>query len=173
MADFKSVATYLDVLPETIQTYLLDNHLLERVQAIMVNPQFTNGRELMDSYHFPEDMAYNCIFFEGKSGHNLINIATLVPLGKRVDSKMIKKQLGLRDLHLMDKVKAEMLTEQSFGAFTPLALSSDWLLVMEPEVFKKDSIIIGAGVTLATLQIPTCILKQALHFQLLSQFYKE
>lgn len=110
----------MDVLSGTIQTYLLDNHLLECVQAMMVNPQFTNGRELMDSYHFPEDMAYNCIFFEGKSGHNLINIATLVPFGKRVDSKMIKKQLGLCDLHLMDKVKAEMLTGQSFGILRPL-----------------------------------------------------
>lgn len=140
-------------LNRRLKVVLENLNCTDKVAIMEIDDSFTNGRQIVDTYQFPEELGINTLFFKGKKGKQVDYLAILAPFKKKVVTKTIKKNLGYRDLEFLDKNEAEQITHQEFGAFSPFGIPSDWKILTSEDITNMPELIIGSGERRLTLKI--------------------
>jgi Ala-tRNA(Pro) deacylase len=69
----------------------------------------------------------------------------VVPADKAINLNAIKKYLGINDLMLAPKDRAEEVTGCVMGSVPPLTFNHDLILIADPAIKENDAVVFNAG----------------------------
>ncbi|WP_214104637.1 YbaK/EbsC family protein [Acrocarpospora catenulata] len=148
--DWVPAADRLDLLADPVAKALPD--LAVRVAEI--DPDLSDTAAFCEKYGIaPEDSA-NCVIVAGKRGGETRYAAVMVLATDRADvNGVIRKWLDVRKVSFAPQHEAVALTGMEYGGITPIGLPEGWPVLVDENVTRRSSIVIGSGVRRSKLAL--------------------
>lgn len=120
-----------------------------------IDPNLADTAEFCAAFGSPPENSANCVVVTGRRAELTSTAACLVLATDKADvNKTIRKHLGVRKLSFAAMDDAVAQTGMEYGGITPVGLPTDWPVLVDTAVTKRDWIVIGSGLRGSKLAIP-------------------
>ncbi len=158
---FVSAKTRADLLAPAVYAAVAQMERGDEVLAAEIDPAFADGESMRREYGVDYDAELNCLAVCGVRGERKVYAALVVPYGRKANMNgALKRVLDVKKAGLADLDEVIALTGMEYGSITPVGLPAGWKLVIDPVVFKQDTVIVGAGKANGKLRLPAAVLKE-------------
>jgi prolyl-tRNA editing enzyme YbaK/EbsC (Cys-tRNA(Pro) deacylase) len=127
----------------------------EEIRVARIDPELADTANFCDRYGVPPEESANCVVIAARRGADTTYAACMVTATTRADvNGLVRRHLGARKASFgaMDTVTS--LTGMEYGGITPVGLPAGWPVLVDAEVAKLGSIVIGSGIRGSKLWLP-------------------
>lgn len=161
--DFKSIESNPSLVSESVLELYNSLKFIEGLKPLVaeIDPQFTGSKEFCEHYGVNDSDGANTIIVEVVKGDNKSFACCLIPIGTRADlNHVVKKHFDARRVSFAPLPEVEAITKMEYGSITAFGLPSDWKILVDSRIMKKEKIILGGGKKISKLLFPTELFKQ-------------
>ncbi|MDN5895783.1 MAG: YbaK/EbsC family protein [Nocardioides sp.] len=159
--EFRDARDHADLLGVPVVKALTDWPHADRVQVASIDPELADTAAMSGAYGTAMTDSANCVVISGRRNGEERVAACVVRADTRADvNGLVKHTLDVRkcSFHPMDRAVEE--TGMEYGGITPIGLSPEWRLLIDPRVLEIDRAIIGSGVRASKLFLPGTLLAE-------------
>jgi prolyl-tRNA editing enzyme YbaK/EbsC (Cys-tRNA(Pro) deacylase) len=103
----------------------------------------------------------NCVVIVAKRGTDVTYAACMVTATTRANvNGLVRQHLGARKASFGPVDVVTSMTGMEYGGITPVGLPESWPVLVDDQVAKLPSVIIGAGIRGAKLRLPGSLLAE-------------
>ena len=146
MLTFVPVTQAVDLVGEPVKRYLQANDP-NGLWVSAIDPNLADTAAFCEHYGVGLDISANCVVVEARRAERLLHAACVVLATTRADvNGIVRKRLGARKISFAPMDTAVARTGMEYGGITPIALPSDWPILIDDNVVGQDRVIIGSGI---------------------------
>ena len=146
----------------------------KRIMAAQIDPEYADGLLLHEKYATPLEAELNCLIIEGKRNDISSYAAVLLPYGRKMNTNSILRQaMGAKKVSFAPLDYVLENTDMEYGSISPLGIPENWKLLIAEEVFAVENIIIGGGLVISKVFMPSALLKDLDNVEILQGLIKE
>lgn len=129
------------------------------VRVAEIDPSLSDTAAFCEAYGITMDESANCVVIAGKRGGEVSYAACMVTAVTRADvNGVVRKHLGVRKASFGAVDTVTSLTSMEYGGITPIGLPGDWPVLVDEQVAKAPSVVIGSGIRGSKLWLPGSLL---------------
>jgi len=159
--DFHPALTRPDLLAPPVAAALQALPWADEVQVSEIDPALSDTAQFCAAYGIALEESVNCVVVEGKRGGAVTYAACMVAATTRANvNGLVRQHLGVRKASFGPVDVVTSLTGMEYGGITPVGLPASWPVLVDDQVAKLPSLIIGAGIRAAKLRLPGSLLAE-------------
>ncbi|MFC0550084.1 YbaK/EbsC family protein [Planotetraspora thailandica] len=119
-----------------------------------IDPGLADTAAFCERYGVALEDSANCVIVAGKRGGETRYAAVMVLATQRADvNGAVRRHLDVRKVSFAAHDDAVALTGMEYGGITPIGLPSDWPVLVDENVTRRDFVVIGSGVRSSKLAL--------------------
>ena len=124
-----------------------------------IDPSLADTAAFCERYGVSMEDSANCVVIAGRRASVTSYAACVVLATTRADvNGVVRRRLDARKASFAPTDDAVRLTGMEFGGITPIGLPSDWPILLDGAVLRRDVVVIGSGVRRSKLALPAAAL---------------
>lgn len=128
----------------------------DQVFVAEIDPNLADTASFCEQYGVGLDISTNCLVIEAKRADKTWYAACLVLASDMADvNGIVRRQLDARKTSFAPKEIALQLTHMEYGGITPIGLPRDWTILIDEEVMKHETVVVGGGVRRSKIAVHT------------------
>ncbi len=156
---FVPVTQAVDLVGEPVNRYLQANDP-NGLWVSEIDPNLADTAAFCEHYGVGLDISANCVVVEARRGERQWYAACVVLATTRADvNGIVRKRLGARKVSFAPMDTAVSLAGMEYGGITPIALPTDWPILIDENVIEKNRVIIGSGIRGSKLLVSCDVLQ--------------
>lgn len=125
-----------------------------------IDPIYKGGDDFCHHYKVPPEHGANCIVLQASRGDKKWFVATLVPVGCKMDiGGYVRRTVNARKLSVAPLQEVLDATQMEYGSITVVGLPDDWDILIDSRIAEKDYVFIGSGKVQSKLKVPGAFFK--------------
>ena len=150
-----------DLLADPVAESLRGVPWADQVVVTEIDPSLSDTAQFCEAYGVPLEESVNCVVIEGKRGGEVSYAACMIAATTRANvNGLVRQHLGARKASFGPMDVVTSLTGMEYGGITPVGLPEGWPVLVDDQVAKLPSVIIGAGIRSAKLRLPGALLAE-------------
>lgn len=171
--EFKPIIDNKNLVPKNIFDYVSSTQNKKDYLVAEIDPKYADGKTFCKEYNIDPKYGVNCLIVKGIRGNNETYAVLLVPVGYKYNmNSVVRKELNARMVSVAPLDYVLEKSNMEYGSITPIGLSSDWLIFIDPKVIENDKIIIGGGYKNVKIKLPSKELLNLPNVKLLDRLAK-
>jgi prolyl-tRNA editing enzyme YbaK/EbsC (Cys-tRNA(Pro) deacylase) len=159
--DFETALSRPDLLALPVAEALRGLPWADQVLVAEIDPSLSDTAQFCEAYGIALEESVNCVVIEGKRGGEVTYAACMVAATTRANvNGLVRQHLGARKASFGPVDVVTALTDMEYGGITPVGLPEAWPVLVDDQVAKLPSVIIGAGIRGAKLRLPGSLLAE-------------
>jgi prolyl-tRNA editing enzyme YbaK/EbsC (Cys-tRNA(Pro) deacylase) len=124
-----------------------------------IDPDLSDTAAFCEAYGVTLDMSANCVVIAGRRGEQTRYAACMVLATTRADvNGTVRRLLDARKASFAPVDEVVAMTGMEYGGITPLGLPAGWPVYVDSRIPPLPSVIIGAGIRAAKIELPGSLL---------------
>lgn len=125
------------------------------VFVVEIDPEKKGGDDFCQTYGVSPDDGANCVILEAKRGDRSWYVATLVPVGHRMDiGGAIRRLVNARKTGVASLEHVLEVTDMEYGSITAIGLPEDWTVLIDESIARREFVFLGSGRANSKLRVP-------------------
>ena len=125
------------------------------VLVAAIDPDVADTASFCERYEVAMDDSANCVVIAGRRGEQTSYAACMVLATTRADvNGVVRRRLDARKASFAPMDDAVGRTRMEFGGITPVGLPSDWPILVDAAVLRRETVVIGSGLRRSKLSLP-------------------
>lgn len=156
-----------DLMADSVYKALTEapSELHPEVFVAEIDPQNMGGDDFCAAYDVDPANGANCVILEARRGDNIWYVATLIPVGHRMDlGGAVRRHVNARKIGVGPREYVLAATGMEHGSITVVGLPKDWLVLVDDKVIRGQYVYIGSGRMKSKLRVPGSYFTQAGNF---------
>ena len=123
-----------------------DRTIADATMITEIDPKLKGGDDFCSSYGVNRNNGANCVILEATRGDKKWYVATLTPVGAKMDiGSSLRRYLNARRVSMapLDYVLGQ--TGMEYGSITVVGLPKDWLILIDSRLININELFIGSG----------------------------
>jgi prolyl-tRNA editing enzyme YbaK/EbsC (Cys-tRNA(Pro) deacylase) len=131
------------------------------VQVAQIDPALADTAAFCERYGVTLEESANCVIIAGRRGGDTTYAACMVAATTRADvNGLVRRHLGARKASFAQVEAVTEATAMEYGGITPVGLPAQWPILVDAEVAKTGSVVIGSGIRGSKLRLPGHLLAE-------------
>lgn len=123
-----------------------DRIIADATMITKIDPQLKGGDDFCNSYGVSRSNGANCVILEATKGDKKWYVATLTPVGAKMDiGSSLRRYLNARRVSMAPLNYVLEQTGMEYGSITVVGLPKDWLVLIDSRLTDIDELFIGSG----------------------------
>lgn len=128
---------------------------LGSVEIAEIDPEVADTEQFCATYDTPLGHSANCVIVAGRRGGVTRYAAVMVLATDRADvNGVIRKRIDARKCSFAAMDDAVQLTGMEYGGITPIGIPGAWPILVDANVLRAGTVIIGSGRRASKLLVP-------------------
>jgi len=150
-----------DLLAPPVEAALRALPWADQVQVTEIDPTLSDTAQFCEAYGVALEESVNCVVIVAKRGGDVTYAACMIAATTRANvNGLVRQHLGARKASFSPVDVVTSLTGMEYGGITPVGLPESWPVLVDDQVAKLPSVIIGAGIRGAKLRLPGSLLAE-------------
>ena len=133
----------------------------DQVRVAEVDPSLSDTAQFCEAYGITLEESVNCVVIVAKRGADVTYAACMIAATTRANvNGLVRQHLGARKASFGPVDVVTSLTGMEYGGITPVGLPGSWPVLVDDQVAKTPSVVIGAGIRGAKLWLPGSLLAE-------------
>jgi prolyl-tRNA editing enzyme YbaK/EbsC (Cys-tRNA(Pro) deacylase) len=133
----------------------------DQVRVAEIDPALADTAQFCETYGVTLEESANCVVVAGRRGGEVSYAACMVTATTRADvNGLVRQRLGARKASFGAVDVVTSLTGMEYGGITPIGLPPDWPVLVDEQVAKSPSVVIGSGIRGSKLWLPGSLLAE-------------
>jgi prolyl-tRNA editing enzyme YbaK/EbsC (Cys-tRNA(Pro) deacylase) len=157
-----------DLLAPAVADALRSLPWSDQVRVAAINPALADTAQFCETYGVTLEESANCVVIAGKRGSEVSYAACMVTATTRADvNGLVRRHLGAKKASFGPMDVVTSLTGMEYGGITPIGLPESWPILVDQQVAKSPSVVIGSGIRGSKLWLPGHLLAELPSAQIL------
>lgn len=127
----------------------------EEIRVAPIDPALADTAAFCERYGVSPEESANCVVIAAKRGGDISYAACMIAATTRADvNGLVRRHLGARKASFGPVEVVTSLTGMEYGGITPIGLPAGWPVLVDCDVAKLGSIVIGSGIRGSKLWLP-------------------
>jgi prolyl-tRNA editing enzyme YbaK/EbsC (Cys-tRNA(Pro) deacylase) len=150
-----------DLLAPPVEAALRTLPWADQVQVTEIDPTLSDTAQFCEAYGITPEESVNCVVIVAKRGADVTYAACMIAATTRANvNGLVRQHLGARKASFGPVDVVTSMTDMEYGGITPVGLPESWPVLVDDQVAKLPSVIIGAGIRGAKLRLPGSLLAE-------------
>jgi len=133
-----------------------------------IDPALADTAAFCERYGVSLEESANCVVIAARRGQDTTYAACMVAATTRADvNGLVRRHLDARKASFAKVDDVTAATGMEYGGITPIGLPQAWPVLVDANVAKTDSVIIGSGIRGSKLRLPGHLLAELPNAQVL------
>ena len=133
----------------------------DQVRVAEIDPSLSDTAQFCEAYGIALEESVNCVVIVAKRGSDVSYAACMIAATTRANvNGLVRQHLGARKASFGPVDVVTSLTGMEYGGITPVGLPGSWPVLVDDQVAKTPSVVIGAGIRGAKLRLPGSLLAE-------------
>jgi len=133
----------------------------DEVRVAAIDPALSDTAAFCERYGVAPEESANCVVIAGRRGGETSYAACLVAATTRADvNGLVRRHMGVRKASFGPVAEITALTGMEYGGITPIGLPGQWPVLVDADVAKLASAVIGSGIRGSKLWLPGRLLAE-------------
>ncbi|HZR50621.1 MAG TPA: YbaK/EbsC family protein [Streptosporangiaceae bacterium] len=126
-----------------------------------IDPALADTAAFCERYGVSLEESANCVVIAARRGPDTTYAACMVAATTRADvNGLVRRHLGARKASFAPVADVTEATSMEYGGITPVGLPAGWPVLVDAEVAKTESVVIGSGIRGSKLRLPGRLLAE-------------
>ena len=126
-----------------------------------IDPALADTTAFCERYGVTLEESANCVVIAARRGQDTTYAACMVAATTRADvNGLVRRHLDARKASFAKVDDVTAATGMEYGGITPIGLPEAWPVLVDANVAKTDSVIIGSGIRGSKLRLPGRLLAE-------------
>src|ERR1700756_2285606 len=144
---YHSALSRPDLLPPPVAAALRPLPWADQVRVAAIDPALSDTAQFCEAYGVTLEESVNCVVIAAKRGGDVTYAACMVAATTRANvNGLVRQHLGARKASFGPVDVVTSMTGMEYGGITPVGLPESWPVLVDDQVAKLPSVIIGAGI---------------------------
>src|SRR5215469_686806 len=131
----------------------------DQVRVAEIDPALADTAQFCEAYGITLEESANCVVIAAKRGAGVTYAACMITATTRADvNGLVRRHLGARKASFGPVDAITALTGMEYGGITPVGLPAGWPVLVDGQVAKTPSVVIGSGIRGSKLWLPGALL---------------
>ncbi len=150
-----------DLLAPPVAAALATVPWADQVQVAQIDANLADTAEFCEAYGVTPEESANCVIVAARRGGDVTYAACLVLATTRADvNGLVRRHLGARKASFGPVDAVTSATGMEYGGITPVGLPAGWPVLVDDQVAKTASVVIGSGIRGSKLWLPGRLLAE-------------
>jgi prolyl-tRNA editing enzyme YbaK/EbsC (Cys-tRNA(Pro) deacylase) len=150
-----------DLLAPPVAAALRSLPRADQVRVAEIDPALADTAQFCEAYGIPLEESVNCVVIAAKRGGDVTYAACMIAATTRANvNGLVRQHLGARKASFGPVDVVTSLTGMEYGGITPIGLPESWPVLVDDQVAKTPSVVIGSGIRGSKLWLPGSLLAE-------------
>jgi prolyl-tRNA editing enzyme YbaK/EbsC (Cys-tRNA(Pro) deacylase) len=150
-----------DLLAPPVAEALRSLPRADQVRVAAIDPALADTAQFCEAYGIPLEESVNCVVIAAKRGGDVTYAACMIAATTRANvNGLVRQHLGARKASFGPVDVVTSLTGMEYGGITPIGLPESWPVLVDDQVAKTPSVVIGSGIRGSKLWLPGSLLAE-------------
>ena len=150
-----------DLLAPPVEAALQALTWADQVRVAAIDPGLSDTAQFCDAYGVTPEESVNCVVIAAKRGGDVTYAACMVTATTRANvNGLVRQHLGARKASFGPVDVVTSMTGMEYGGITPVGLPASWPVLVDGQVAKTPSVVIGSGIRGSKLWLPGSLLAE-------------
>jgi prolyl-tRNA editing enzyme YbaK/EbsC (Cys-tRNA(Pro) deacylase) len=133
----------------------------DQVRVAEIDPALADTAQFCEAYGITPEESANCVVIAAKRGADVTYAACMITATTRADvNGLVRRHLGARKASFGPVDAITAMTGMEYGGITPVGLPAGWPVLVDGQVAKTQSVVIGSGIRGSKLWLPGGVLAE-------------
>jgi len=149
------------LLADTVLAALRTWPAAAEIGAAQIDPALADTAAFCERYGVTLTESANCVVIAARRGPDTTYAACMIAATTRADvNGLVRRHLGARKASFAPVGGVTAATGMEYGGITPIGLPQGWPVLVDAEVAKTESVVIGSGIRGSKLRLPGRLLAE-------------
>jgi prolyl-tRNA editing enzyme YbaK/EbsC (Cys-tRNA(Pro) deacylase) len=150
-----------DLLAPPVTAALQTLPWADQVHVAEIDPALADTAQFCEAYGVTLEESANCVVIAAKRGADVTYAACMITATTRADvNGLVRRHLGARKASFGPVDAITAMTGMEYGGITPVGLPAGWPVLVDGQVAKTPSVVIGSGIRGSKLWLPGGLLAE-------------
>ncbi len=152
---FQPALARLDLVAEPVAAALCVLPGADEIDVAEIDPALADTAAFCERYGVSLTESANCVVVLGRRGEVSRYAACVVAATTRADvNGLVRRHLDAKKASFAPVDAVTAASGMEYGGITPVGLPADWPVLVDEEVAKTPSVVIGSGIRGSKLRLP-------------------